>query len=204
MSKAILLVLVCMLAGLVAAWLAVRVARHARRGELWPFVSRSPLTEVEQVLYFRLVQALPQYVVLAQVPMSAFLRVRKGRPYREWMNRISQKSVDYLVCRRDFSIVAAIELDDATHDRPRRRAADAAKNRALAGAGVPLVRWKVTSLPDFDAIRAMLGTVLEDRSNGTEVLPGARIEPSLHAAGLQVTHVEASNDSTIVKNEKRL
>ncbi len=61
-------------------------------------------------------QTLPELVVLAQVPLSRFLRVRKGRTWREWFNRISQKSVDFLICERDFRIVAAIELDDGSHD----------------------------------------------------------------------------------------
>lgn len=203
MSRFEILVLLLLLVMLLALGALHRMARRYSSDQPWPFAQNRPLTSVEQVLYYRLVQALPQYVVLAQVPMSRFLRVRKGRPFREWMNRIGQKSVDYLVCKPDFSIVAAIELDDRSHDRIDRIEADLTKNRALAGAGVPLVRWHVSALPDFDAIRIMIGTVLQDRSGGTEALPKARIEPALRAAGLQTTHIEASNDPLIVGEEKR-
>ena len=188
---------------LISARALLRELRRHRRDLPWPFVQQKPLTAVEQVLFHRLVQALPQHIVLAQVQMSRFLRVRKGRPVQEWLNRISQKSVDFLVCKSDFTIVAAVELDDSTHSRLDREIADTAKNRALAAAGVPLVRWHVSALPDFDAIRAMIGTVLQDRSGGTEALPRARIAPTLQSGGLQTTHIEASNDPAIVTGEQR-
>ncbi len=203
MSRVFLLAVLVVLVALLMLQLAQRAVRQARRARSWPLVQKKPLSGVEQVLFHRLIQALPQYIVLAQVPLSRFLQVRKGRPIREWMNRIGQKSVDYLVCKPDFSIVAAIELDDRTHATATRSSADATKNRALAAAGVPLVRWHVAALPDFDGIRAMLETVLQDRSGGTEVLPPSRIEPALEAAGLQTTHVEASNDPTIFAEETR-
>jgi Protein of unknown function (DUF2726) len=179
---------------LVAARALMRELRRHRMDLPWPFVQAKPLSTVEQVLFHRLVQALPDHIVLAQVQMSQFLRVRKGRPVREWRNRISQKTVDFLVCKSDFTIV------DARIDR---ELADATKNRALAAAGVPLVRWHVSALPDFDAIRAMIGTVLQDRSGGTEALPRARVAPTLQAGGLQTTHIEASNDPAIVAEEQR-
>lgn len=183
---------------LVALRVAASFARRYRVEGPWPFVQVRPLSPAEQVLYLRLVQALPQYVVLAQVPMSRFLRVRKGHSPREWLNRISQKSVDYLICKPDFSIVVAIELDDASHGRPARSAADLTKNRALAAAGVPLVRWHAAALPDFDGIRTLIGKVILDQSDGNEALPQARVEPTLRESGLHETHIDASNDPLIV------
>ena len=121
----------------------------------WPYRSKRPLTDPEQTLYFRLLEAFPDHVVLAQVNLSSFLQVRGGKDGRQgWFNRISKKSVDYLICAKDFSILAAIELDDATHDRAKRKQQDADKDRALSAAGIKLVRWKVKNLPNIDAIKA--------------------------------------------------
>ena len=50
-------------------------------------------------------------------------------------------------------MVAAVELDDKTHARPDRVAADAKKDKALAAAGIALVRWNFGALPDESAIR---------------------------------------------------
>ena len=54
----------------VAAFFIARLKR--REGfdvgdDSWPFYAKKPLTQPEQVLYHRLVSALPQHIVLAQV-----------------------------------------------------------------------------------------------------------------------------------------
>lgn len=125
----------------------------------WPFSLRAPLTEPEQVLYFRLCQALPDHIVLAQVGMSRFLAVRRGHNARAWYNRINRMSVDFLVCTKDASVIAAVELDDASHQPPDRASADAKKELALNAAGVRLLRWKVGAMPDEAAIQRSIATV---------------------------------------------
>jgi very-short-patch-repair endonuclease len=62
-------------------------------------------------------------------------------------------SVDFVVCLKDSTIVAAVELDDKTHEKASRVEADAKKGKALTAAGVALVRWQVSALPDENAIR---------------------------------------------------
>ena len=82
--------------------------------QAWPFYAKKPLSQPEQVLYFRLVQALPEHIILAQVQLSRLLGVKKGNNYQSWFNRINRMSADFVVCNKDSSIVAVIELDDAT------------------------------------------------------------------------------------------
>jgi len=128
--------------------------------EGWPFYAKKPLSQPEQVLYFRLIQALPEHIILAQVQLSRLLGVKKGNNYQAWFNRINRMSADFVVCNKDSSIVAVIELDDATHRREGRQVADAKKDKALASAGIRIVRWQAKSIPDIAAIQAtfMLNT----------------------------------------------
>jgi very-short-patch-repair endonuclease len=126
-------------------------------GGPWPLEACSTvLSQPEQVLYRRLVKALPNHLVFAQVQLSRFLKVKRGVPRQAWFNRISQLSADFLILKPDTSVIAAIELDDASHDRPGRRQADARKSHALQSAGIRLIRWHVRALPDEAAIRAAL------------------------------------------------
>jgi hypothetical protein len=126
-------------------------------GEPWPLEVRSTvLSQPEQALYRRLVQALPENLVFAQVQLSRFLAVRRGVPRQRWFNRISQLLADFLILNPDASVVAAVELDDASHDGYSRRDADSRKSHALQSARVKLVRWHVKSLPDEAAIRDAL------------------------------------------------
>src|SRR4051812_4861762 len=81
----------------------------------WPYYSKRPLSPPEQVLYFRLVKALPEHIVLAQVQLSRFLGVKKGHSAQAWLNRINRMSADFVVCQKDATVVAVIELDDVSH-----------------------------------------------------------------------------------------
>jgi hypothetical protein len=148
---------VLIIGGLVFVLLMVAaLILRTRRGvgtEVWPFVAKKALTEPEQILYFRLVKALPDCMVLAQVQLSRVLGVAKGANFGQWNNRINRLSLDYLVCLKDSTAVAAIELDDSSHNRTDRKEADARKAKALASAGVPLLRWSVSALPTEEAIR---------------------------------------------------
>jgi very-short-patch-repair endonuclease len=121
--------------------------------EPWPFYLKRPLSQPEQVLYHRLRKALPEHIVLAQVQLSRFLGVKHGHSFRWWNNRINRLSADFLVCAKDSSVVAAIELDESSHDSKLRRSVDARKDQALASAGVKLLRWRTTILPDEEIIR---------------------------------------------------
>lgn len=140
----------------VSWWLANR--RRAGPVGPWPFEARrAVLSRPEAILYERLVRACPQQIILAQVQVSRILEVRRGAPVQAWLNRISRLSVDFLILRRDMSIVAAIELDDSSHSHPRRQEADARKNRAFEAAGVPLWRFSVQRIPEVGELQAAVG-----------------------------------------------
>ncbi len=190
--------LLAVLVGIAVVQAAQRRSRAGPREREWPFSRQRPLSRVEQVLFHRLVRTLPEQIVLAQVPLSRIVRVRKGHPWREWQNRISQKSVDYLICERDFSIVAAIELDDASHREPARARADAVKNRALAAARIPLLRWRATDLPDAASIASLVADLRRERFGEVGSVTRAPAEP-----GPNASRIDASNDATMFNEESR-
>lgn len=150
----IFLLLIVVVAVIVIFSVLKAKSQGAPGDEVWPFYAKKPLSQPEQVLYFRLIQALPEHIILAQVQLSRLLGVKKGNNHQAWSNRINRMSADFVVCSKDSSIVAVIELDDATHQREDRQAADAKKDKALASANVRIVRWQAKSIPDIAAIQA--------------------------------------------------
>jgi very-short-patch-repair endonuclease len=106
------------------------------------------------VLYHRLVSSLPEHIVLAQLQVSRVLGVKKGFSFHQWNNRINRLSYDFVVCSKDSTVLAAIELDDKTHESLSRAETDRKKEQATASAGIRVLRWNVRSLPDERAIRA--------------------------------------------------
>ena len=153
MSSIILLLVLIVVVVVILALLKAKAQGGGAGDEVWPFYAKKPLSQPEQILYFRLVQALPDHIILAQVQLSRLLGVKKGNNYQAWSNRINRMSADFVVCNKDSSIVAVIELDDATHEREDRQAADAKKDKALGAAGVQIVRWQAKAIPDLASIQ---------------------------------------------------
>lgn len=160
-------------AGLIVA--AVKDATGKRRGLVWQvldalaqtgkdaalgprFVPRKVLTVPEQTLYHRLKAALP-YEVLAQVAFSQFIGVKGGSRKANFakFGTARQKVADFVICRRDLSILAVVELDDRSHTRKR----DQAKNAVLEEAGIPIIRWHVKDMPDRERIRKAVAALVQ-------------------------------------------
>jgi len=98
------------------------------------------LTRCEQLLYGRLVRAFPGHIILSHVTLSRLL------------------NVDFMVCRADFTPLAAIEIDDVdarhTAQRERRRRRD----QSLQAAGVKVIHVSANDLPDEAALRALVAS----------------------------------------------
>ena len=64
----------------------------------WPPQPTRVLTSRERVAYGTLARALPECMVLAQVPMSRFLSVPKRHSYADWLRRVGYQCVDFVIC----------------------------------------------------------------------------------------------------------
>jgi len=115
------------------------------------------MTPTEEGFYKVLKEALPEYTVFVQVGLSRLIDVKKGNDYQQWFNRVTRMSVDYVLVDEKLRTVAAIELDDASHNTKQAKERDARKNKALAAAKIRLIRWHVKKMPDANEIRKALG-----------------------------------------------
>jgi very-short-patch-repair endonuclease len=124
----------------------------------WPVEARNLLTDREQSFYQRLLNVYPHHKILVQVALSQLIEVDRNHPERQSIRaRYKQLVADFVLCRPDLSIVAVIELDDLSHESAVRQGADARKNKALADAGIKLVRIPAGSLPSENALRGLIG-----------------------------------------------
>jgi len=123
------------------------------------------MSNPEQVLYFRLVEALPDNIVIAQTQMSSFLKLAGKQ--KHWLilsSRIRQKSTDFLILGKDTTPLAAIELQDSTHNKPERMKSDEFKRKALTAAKIPLFEYHVNNMPPVETLRQQI-TSLENPAN---------------------------------------
>ncbi len=126
------------------------------------------LTANERVFYAALRQALPAgMVIMVQVALNRVVEVRnpwRGDIWRDsrW-NRIAQKSLDFVVMRSgDSRPVVAIELDDASHERPERRRRDELLDAVLASVGLAIIHQPVLPVYDIDSLRMRLLGYVEE------------------------------------------
>lgn len=167
----IVLLLIIIIAGIAALAIFKAKMRGGAGDGVWPFDAKKPLTQPEQILYFRLIEALPDYIVLAQVQLSQLLGVKKGNNHQTWLNRINRMSADFVICNKDLSIVAVIELDDATHQREDRQTKDAKKDKALGAAGIRVVRWQGKAIPDLTTIQGTFVPKIAVTRGAPQVVP---------------------------------
>lgn len=114
------------------------------------------LTKNESTMFNRLVESLPDAVVLAQVSFGALLNAKT----KAARNRFDRKVADFVVCNRAHQVVAVIELDDSSHHG--RESQDAARDQLLTEAGYRVIRY--THIPDVLKVKTDLAALLAPAS----------------------------------------
>jgi hypothetical protein len=104
------------------------------------------LSRPEQLLYARLVRAFPGHVILVHVALSRLL------------------VANFVVCRPDFTAVAAVELDEPTTksidaQRSAVRHKHRRKDLQLQAAGVKVIRIAAHDLPDERALKSLVAAL---------------------------------------------
>jgi len=122
----------------------------------FPFYSTNLMSEYELKLYSKLKQAYPDRMIMSQVQLSQVVRAPKGKDSLYWFNRISRMSLDFVICDSNSTPLVVIELDDPTHEKASRIAADEKKDKVLASAGIPIFRMRVEKIPSAQQIISTL------------------------------------------------
>lgn len=79
-------------------------------------------------------------------------------------NKVSQKHIDFLVCRNeDWMPMLGIELDDDSHERKDRKVRDAFVNTLFASVALPLVRIHIREIHQVEALVVNLSTAWQRR-----------------------------------------
>ncbi len=123
----------------------------------WPPQATRILTTAERLAQDVLIRALPEYLVLAQVPLARFLKVPTRNSYVEWLRRLGNQCADLVVCDKATQVIAVVDVQAPTErssERARKRLNRMA--RVLKAAQIPLHVWTEGALPSIEAARATL------------------------------------------------
>ncbi|WP_140628196.1 DUF2726 domain-containing protein [Methylibium rhizosphaerae] len=153
----------------------------------WPPSATRLMTNSERKAYAVLRTALPEHMVLAQVPLARFIKVPTRYSYAEWMRRAGQLCVDLLVCDSSSQVVAVVDVRQADIDESERaHKRHARMDRVLKAAGIPVHVWREGHLPSANAAREQvlqgMPPELSQQEGGASVRTrsaAARLAPSL-------------------------
>ena len=139
-------------------------------------------------------EAMPSCLILAQVPLTRFLRVESGQT--RWLQQVSGMSADLLVCDSGSRVLLAISVRSPHASEASRRRHDR-MSRLLKAAGIKVLSWNEEALPDVSAIRAQLVPLL---MSATGHSPLQRSIPAGPASGkplIPIADVLADGDDDI-------
>lgn len=139
---------------LIAAVLAAREGTKNNRKLGGTISQKFPLSAQEQALYFRLMEALPEHIVLPQVAFSALMAADK----RATRNAFESKVANFVVCDKSFKVIAIVTSDVASYKG--KEAVEARHDMILQRAGYKNLRYK--SIPDIRKVKADIAGLAQD------------------------------------------
>ena len=137
----------------------------------WPYRKTDYLlTPAERSFFGVLGQAIDSDLyIFAKVRLSDLLWLPQGTRNRQsYMNRIQSKHVDFVLCDSATTEPRLlIELDDASHQRARRRSRDAFLDEAVRRAGLPILRVPVKRSYVPGELRQLISSLLAGNVDAT-------------------------------------
>lgn len=111
-------------------------------------------------------------VICPEMNLSAIFYVTQPNENQSFRARISQKSIDFLLCEpKTMKPLVGIELDDTTHSRPDRQTRDEFVNKVFEAAKLPLVRIPARRAYTTDEVAVQLEPILGVAQTAAAFLP---------------------------------
>ncbi len=123
----------------------------------WPPTATRIMSSKESQAYKTLVRALPEYMILAKVPLARFVKVPSRHSYSEWLRRLGNQCADLVVCDLASVVIAVVSVR-----RPAGEASERASKRhkrmarVMKAARIPLHEWSDSALPAAERARELL------------------------------------------------
>lgn len=125
----------------------------------WEPMATRVLTTAERDAYVVLRKALPDHIILAQVPLARFIKVPTRNSYAEWLRRAGSLCADLVVCDAASQVIAVVEVrQPASREKERSLRRHGRMDRVLTAARIPVHVWLEGALPGAAIAReAVLG-----------------------------------------------
>lgn len=128
----------------------IKVAQN----ETLPYRKKNLFTKSEYKFYMQLnkISAEENLTVFPKVRLEDFIEVttEESKAKLKYRGHIKSRHVDFLICNEKLNILAAIELDDASHNTKKARETDSFKDKLYSTIKIPL--YRITPGSDYNAV----------------------------------------------------
>ena len=159
-----------------------------------PYRVRDDFLSPAELSFYHVLKSIvgDHLTVLTKVRMiDLFYVVRPNENY-SYRGKISQKHIDFLLCRpKTMQPIAGIELDDASHLRQDRIERDEFVDKVFEKANLPLLRFPTQRTYHTQEISAILKQALSNRNSRTgsianEHIPTKDTQPDCPKCGVKM------------------
>lgn len=143
---------------LLAPFLGRKAVDGSAQEEL-PYARRDDFLSHAEISFFHIVRNTlsAEHHLITKVNLADLFFVRQPHINLSARGKISQKHVDFVICdTATMNPLVAIELDDASHQKPDRQARDTFVDQVFVTAGLPLIRIPAARAYNPEQIRLQL------------------------------------------------
>jgi hypothetical protein len=149
-----------------------------------------PLTKLELRIFSDIRSCAPDCLVMPQVSLSRFLKVKSSLSYSQWFFRVGRRCVDFLICSPHGDVLGVVEL---VHPKVSKKSTEgaAAKDRALTLAQIPIWSYNPDKEGSLQQLRTLISAELGDAEANSQMHPEwIETEVAPRGAGIDVVEME--------------
>lgn len=135
-----------------------------RKKERFPYYAREKLLTSAELKFYHALKSVTQnrYQIAPKVRLGDIITCDNASWYKGYGPKISAKHIDFILYdEKTSAILCCIELDDRSHNQPKRVERDKFVNKALEVSAVPLIRIPVSKGYDLALIEKEIAVTLK-------------------------------------------
>lgn len=118
------------------------------------------ITKTERELYYLLKEITQKnnLEIFTQVSLYEIVKIKNNNNYNKNFNKISRKTIDFIITDKNTKIKLCIELDDYTHNKPKRIERDIFVNNLFKEINLPLLRIQANNYYNKEILEKIIKT----------------------------------------------
>ena len=116
------------------------------------YIKKEYLLTQTELKFYKILKQITDELNLTICPQIPLYQIVKNIDYKDF-NKISNKSIDFVIAENNLKIKLCIELDDYTHKQEKRKKRDNFVNKLLEETNVKIVRIPVQNYYNKDELK---------------------------------------------------